>query len=416
MAKPKLCLIPAAQGDKFYSVLPSSGVGDFDFTRSGGATRINKDGLIETVADGVSRLNYPLIDGKVVGCPSHLLEPQRTNFVTYSNNFLDSSWLPTGLTVSGGVISPDGTANAFTITNTAPSGIIQKAVSVTGTRIVSIFAKKETHRYLRLGAYGGTSSYANFDLENGVVTDGANAIIENYGNGWFRCTCHTVSGTTGGVQIFPTNNPIGAATTNGSIHIYGVHLQNASVGVVNPTSYIPTTTSATTRSAETASNSGDASTFNSEGVLMAEISALADDGTARRIYINNSDNSKYIILEFSSTIGRIRAVLFNGSTQADLLTTAYNQIDNNKIAFKYKENDFALWVNGVEVDTEPSGTTFNNGDLEKMLFSYVSSVNFYGNTKQIQYFDSALTDSDLEKLTSWVSFSDMAEGQLYTIE
>ena len=49
MAKPKLLLIPAAQGDKFYSVLPSSGVGDFDFTRSGGATRINSQGLIETV-------------------------------------------------------------------------------------------------------------------------------------------------------------------------------------------------------------------------------------------------------------------------------------------------------------------------------------------------------------------------------
>ena len=42
------------------------------------------------------------------------------------------------------------------------------------------------------------------------------------------------------------------------------------------------------------------------------------------------------------------------------------------------------------------------------------SHNFYGNTKQIQYFDSALNDSDLEKLTSWVSFSDMANGQLYT--
>jgi len=41
MAKPKLALIPAAQGSDLYSVLPSSGVGDFDFSRSGTATRIN---------------------------------------------------------------------------------------------------------------------------------------------------------------------------------------------------------------------------------------------------------------------------------------------------------------------------------------------------------------------------------------
>jgi hypothetical protein len=43
-------------------------------------------------------------------------------------------------------------------------------------------------------------------------------------------------------------------------------------------------------------------------------------------------------------------------------------------------------------------------------------ADFYGNTKQLQYFDSALTDSELETLTSWVSFTDMANGQLYTIQ
>ena len=65
MAKPKLALIPAAQGTSLYSVLPSSGVGDFTFSRGSSATRINAQGLIETVASGVSRLNYPLIDGAV---------------------------------------------------------------------------------------------------------------------------------------------------------------------------------------------------------------------------------------------------------------------------------------------------------------------------------------------------------------
>ena len=43
-----------------------------------------------------------------------------------------------------------------------------------------------------------------------------------------------------------------------------------------------------------------------------------------------------------------------------------------------------------------------------------SGASFYGNTKQIQYFDSALNDSDLEKLTSWVSFTDMAERTINT--
>ena len=87
MAKPKLALIPAAQGSKFYSVLPSDGVGDFDFTRASAATRVNKDGLIETVASGQSRLNYPLIDGVVNGCPSHLLEPSRQQLTSIFTRF-----------------------------------------------------------------------------------------------------------------------------------------------------------------------------------------------------------------------------------------------------------------------------------------------------------------------------------------
>ena len=63
MAKPNLALIPATIGDKVYSILPSDGVGDFDFDRADGSsptgvTRINAQGLIEEVASGENRLNY----------------------------------------------------------------------------------------------------------------------------------------------------------------------------------------------------------------------------------------------------------------------------------------------------------------------------------------------------------------------
>ena len=88
MIKPTLALIPSAyKPSTVYSVLPSDGVGDFDFTRAGEATRINKDGLIETVDSNVPRLNYPLIDGVVSGCPSLLLEPLRRNLIRYSEDF-----------------------------------------------------------------------------------------------------------------------------------------------------------------------------------------------------------------------------------------------------------------------------------------------------------------------------------------
>jgi hypothetical protein len=77
---PSLALIPSGyKASKVYSVLPTDGTGDFTFTRSGNATRVNSEGLIELVSTNVPRLNYPLIDGVVQGCPSLLLEPQRIN-------------------------------------------------------------------------------------------------------------------------------------------------------------------------------------------------------------------------------------------------------------------------------------------------------------------------------------------------
>ena len=104
MAKPKLALIPAAQGTKFYSVLPSDGSGDFDFTRGSVATRINAQGLIENVASGQSRLDYPLIDGVQKGCPHHILEPARTNSFPYSESFSNSDWTKSDATITSNSI------------------------------------------------------------------------------------------------------------------------------------------------------------------------------------------------------------------------------------------------------------------------------------------------------------------------
>jgi hypothetical protein len=64
---------------KLYSIVPSSGAGDLDVTRATTATRVNSDGLIESVASNVPRLDYS--NGS---CPSILVEPQRTNLLLNS--------------------------------------------------------------------------------------------------------------------------------------------------------------------------------------------------------------------------------------------------------------------------------------------------------------------------------------------
>jgi hypothetical protein len=82
--KPKLALIPSGyKQDKVYSVLPNNGDGDFTFKRTSSATRINKDGVIETVASDVPRLDY-----SDSNCPVLLLEPTRTNLYLNSDTLV----------------------------------------------------------------------------------------------------------------------------------------------------------------------------------------------------------------------------------------------------------------------------------------------------------------------------------------
>lgn len=400
MAKPTLALIPAAQGSKLYSVLPANGVGDFDFSRNTTATRINKDGLIETVASGVSRLNYPLIDGVVNGCPSLLLEPSRTNLVFYSEDFSNASWYRLNATViSNNVISPDGTLNASSVAFTA-GGYLLESVTTTKTigssETISVFSKTDVSgTFLKYS--GGTAS--GTDVEN----------KESFGNGWFRysVTRTFTEAETGVTEIIISSNNVGLSAV-----IFGAQLEVGSY----PTSYIPTEGSAISRTAETANNAGDASTFNdSEGVLMAEISGLTEVGTNQSIAISNGSQSNRILFRYNST-NQVRVIVVSSNAFVFDKTLNISSIkEYNKFVIKYKQNDFALWVNGFELKIGDSGVT-PTGLNELALDDGSGANDFYGNTKQIQYFDSALNDSDLETLTSWTSFTDLANGQLYSIK
>ncbi len=100
-------------------------------------------------------------------------------------------------------------------------------------------------------------------------------------------------------------------------------------------------------------------------------------------------------------------VTSGGSTQVSSGTTNYNITNFNKIALKYKQNDFTLWVNGVEALRDTNGNTPIG--MDELSFSY-SGTEFKGNTKQIQYFDTALNSEDLEKLTSWVSIHELEDA------
>ena len=398
MAKPKLALIPSTVGGSVYSVLPSNGDGDFDFSRASAATRINAQGLIETVAVGDNRLNYPLLDGRVQTCPHLLLEGQRTNLITYSES-LSLTPIKNGTFTDNFAISPDGTQNATKLTATDTDPFFYQSVSFSAlSYTASIYVKGI-----------GSSIGKDFRIVLGAQSTNPKLIIPSE---WtrFEYTVTMPSGSyNAGLEIADP------AVIGDEVLVWGWQVEQGSY----PTSYIVSNSgSATTRLAEVCDGSGNASTFNdSEGVLMAQIGNISEDNTTTLSWaISDGSVSNAVSLYYFGVSG-LYYDIFNsdGIRSGNAPMTKLQQANNNKIALKYKSQDISLFVNGFELSTN-NGTLSLNG-LSEVSFDYGNGgFPFYGKTKQLQYFDSALTDSELETLTSWMSFSDMAIDLNYTIQ
>jgi hypothetical protein len=113
-------------------------------------------------------------------------------------------------------------------------------------------------------------------------------------------------------------------------------------------------------------------------------------------------NNRISIL-YSVGTNIIRGFLrLGGVSQADLSFAVSDITEFHKVAFKFKENDFALWVDGVEVATDTNGSILPNGTLTKLAFSEISTTGgaFRGNTKDVQVYTKALSDAELIKLTT----------------
>jgi hypothetical protein len=170
------------------------------------------------------------------------------------------------------------------------------------------------------------------------------------------------------------------------------------------TSYIPTQGATSTRIAETCNNSGSAQDFNSEeGVLYTEIAALADSLNYRFISISDGTNNNRIYLMYSNASNQIEVSMLVGGVQSYSAThNLSSSIAYNKIALKWKLNDFSLYVNGVEVSTNNSNITFSANTLNKINFSneLANIFDFEGKVKSVEVFTKALSDEELQKLTT----------------
>ena len=372
------------------------------------------------ILEDMPRLDY----SGGASCPSLLLEPQRTNLVVNSEYYNTSDWNTGNATATNNAAtSPEGVDNAIklaeatTISSFHYIGESTSGVTTAGTYSISGFVKKGTRKYGGLRAV--TNGFVNryfvlIDLDNGSLattnTFGSGVTwshkIEDYGNGWYRIEImggHTSGAIDASFSLSDVATPSfsgGLPVFNGSagehIFCYGVQKELGSYA----TSYIPTYGSSVTRSADSCSGAGNAGVFNdSEGVLYAEFSTFINaGGGTRRIQIQSSGSTQYVRLQVANGDGTLYVTVYNGSQQYLYNDTSFDSTAVNKVALRYAPNNFALYVNGVKLDSQLSGSTFADGVLTETNFSPPSP--FYGNIKQTLVFSTALTDDELAALTT----------------
>ena len=341
---------------------------------SGTTLSIDNVSVKEVIENDVPRLDYS--DGS---CACLLLEPQSTNTITYSENF--SQWNQASTpTLTSGQLAPDGTLGATKISGTIGSSYIYLSSTTSTTATRSIYART-------VSGTGTAKLMSHNSNTNNLFT-----LTEE----WQRFEL-TTSNSSGGTNFYVDLRD--SSQTLSEFIIWGAQSEALSYA----TSYIPSNSgSQTTRTADVCNNAGTSATFNStEGVLFAEIAALADDSTYRQISLSDGTATNRISLFYQNTSNQIAVESAGSGTNLGIYNQNLTITNSNKIAVKYKVNDCALWINGVEVATDTSFAAFSSGTFTELSFDKGDgSLDFYGKCKQLMVFDEALSDSELAELTT----------------
>ena len=296
-----------------------------------------------------------------------------------------------------GFTSPDGSNNAFKLVEGTSNGVHQLTKNITNTvsnqYSISVFVKENTRNWIRLSS--GDGGYVFFNLADNTIGIETNAfgVIEEIGNGWKRCKITFTAGGANGsatLRIAESDGVTSYVGQNKSIYVYGMQYEQGSYS----TSLIKTQGTIQTRLAETCSQTvPDGVIGQTEGTVYCEVDVksgydennlmitLSDTG-AEQIYINRS-NGKLEFFITNALVYLAPSILTNGV---------------HKLALAYKQDDFAVAIDGVIAHTDSSGNvpTCNKINVGS---HYNGNLPFNDRINDVKLYNTRLSNSELAALT-----------------
>lgn len=416
-----LALIPAAyKTSKIYSAIPTDGDGDFTFTRSGSATRVNKAGLVETMGTNIGRLNYDLTNGTPASCPSLLLEPSRKNEVKYSEDF-SSGWDGVRGTITTNTTettAPNGSNNAvkFEKTESGNESYFRRtdiSVASVGTYSVSFFAKRNNTQFTHFLLFDGGSNGVRgwFNIENGTIggttTFGStftvsDLAIEEHPNGWYRCSAKVVvtgSDTTWTFRLAPSNSNTNVNSTDGDI-VYWAFPQVEQGS--HKTSYIPTSGSAVTRTADDWENT-DGITVTGDFTFFVHLKNFENKTLGNfpfQVFLREASSPFSYFRFLLEGNERFFAQLRDNNTSTTVFNrsgdTLSNLGDDIKLAFAKSGTNCKYYENGSLI----ASLTITDFNYSFNRINHTTGNDQGTRIKEVMVFEEQLTDTQLIELTS----------------
>ena len=343
--------------------------------------------------------NVPRLDYLNSSCPRLLLEPQRTNLFTYSEQLDNAAWTKYNLGVTANAtISPDGYQNAdkifCNITGSAVPLIHQSPSYTNTTSTVSGYFKKAEYNFVVIHAFGIAGTV--FNINTGTIVSGTGSIT-SVGNGWYRCVAILNIGSDSQTFFTPSiDGSVGYTGTSGSgVYAWGCQ---AEASVSYATSYIPTLGSASTRGSEAASKTGISSLIGqTEGTLFCEVSFKTNDAGT---YLAIEDWGNLELVRIYSDAGPLNAQIFNGGN-VFLSQTSYNAVvgQSYKMAIGYSTSGASFYVNGVLVSQATASYSIPTC-ANVRLAAFTSGQEMNADIKQALLFPTRLSNADLAALTA----------------
>ena len=391
------------------------------FTRTSGATYFDSNGVLQTAGNNVPRLDY---NPSTLAAQGLLIEEQRTNILASSvytanaNGWTNGVIGGTGTIVAAAVNSPAGTADGvFNISGLNGSSYVGNFVTTTSSsnaRTGSVFVKNNggVKFQIRLN-FGGVTyvSYGTeYDFNTGTFQDGiagttapTSRSVTNVGNGWLRIT---ITGSDNGsgntqTQLLMFGTP---TTTNYNYLFWGAQVEQGASGAsaAFPTSCIPTTTTALTRSADVASVNTLSPWYNATaGTLFAQVSLLTVSNDASRFAAALSDGTTANYIGTFRQIDQqpVGQVVTGGAAQAALGAGAiWTTTASRKLALSYATNDFKFCTNGGTVFTDTAGTVPTVTQLQ--LGTVGGAVRLNGWLERVTFYPRVLSSAELQAITA----------------